>query len=401
MQELAPYIIIPILTGFVGWFTNWLGIKLLLYPTSWQGVWKIGWQGVIPKMRVRITKLVVKHSISIICKPEDMIDAMDEGNAIDHLSEIISPQVNIWIDDILSEQYPAAWAFAPKHVKKQIYKATKKEIPGLAKSVLQEIKQKANHFIDIEEIAAREAEKRPEILTKLVGALAHKEFAFVIRSGLYLGIPIGCLQAVTWYFYKGSLVLPMYGLLAGAATNLFALQFLFHPATPIKFLGFEIQGLFVKRQADVASDFAEVFTSNFIDIQTVFDCVWGGKNKDEIRRLVKREFENLLDKKIITGNIFKAMNLGGQIKDVKPETINVIEDDVMYTLGQDHVSEKLFKPVNALIKERMSKLSPKQFQELLLPIFDQEKWLMIGIGAVLGFGAGTAQLVFIFGGSLL
>ena len=44
-------------------------------------------------------------------------------------------------------------------------------------------------------------------------------------------------------------------------------------------------------------------------------------------------------------------------------------------------------------------LSPSAFQGLLLPIFEQDKWLLIAVGGVLGFIAGIMQLVYLFGGS--
>ncbi|MGB1220488.1 MAG: hypothetical protein ACPG43_03055, partial [Alcanivoracaceae bacterium] len=65
------------------------------------------------------------------------------------------------------------------------------------------------------------------------------------------------------------------------------------------------------------------------------------------------------------------------------------------------ISTQLLSPVNGLLTRRISELSPQRYQQLLLPLVKQDEWIVVTVGAVLGFFAGTAQLVFLFGGSLM
>jgi hypothetical protein len=53
--------------------------------------------------------------------------------------------------------------------------------------------------------------------------------------------------------------------------------------------------------------------------------------------------------------------------------------------------------VERLLRERMEAMPPAQFQDLLRPCFQEDEWKLILLGAVLGFGAGLAQLVLVFG----
>jgi hypothetical protein len=46
----------------------------------------------------------------------------------------------------------------------------------------------------------------------------------------------------------------------------------------------------------------------------------------------------------------------------------------------------------------MESLPPEDFQDLLRPCFQEDEMKLILTGAVLGFLAGIAQLVFVFGG---
>ncbi|MEM1268951.1 MAG: hypothetical protein AAGI08_02780, partial [Bacteroidota bacterium] len=54
------------------------------------------------------------------------------------------------------------------------------------------------------------------------------------------------------------------------------------------------------------------------------------------------------------------------------------------------------KIVREHMTERMEQLSPKEFQYLLRPAFEEEELKLILLGALLGFGTGVAQFVWVF-----
>ena len=55
--EILKYLSIPIFAGFIGWFTNWVAIKMTFYPIYFWGYkkLKIGWQGIIPANAAKIS----------------------------------------------------------------------------------------------------------------------------------------------------------------------------------------------------------------------------------------------------------------------------------------------------------------------------------------------------------
>ena len=57
---------------------------------------------------------------------------------------------------------------------------------------------------------------------------------------------------------------------------------------------------------------------------------------------------------------------------------------------KDPVAEKM-------LGERMADLPSREFQDLLRPCFQEDEIKLIVVGGVLGFLAGFAQLVFVFG----
>ena len=399
MEDLTLYILIPFLTAGIGWSTNWLGIKMMIYPTNFVGFGKyIGWQGILPRVRVRMTRAMVENSISKICTPRDMLEAVDDARAIEAIAEQIEPQIEDWADAYLKDRISSYWRLAPSFAKQAVYAEVHRQVPKYAEAVLEELKGRLGHLIDVAEIAAIEAEARPEIFPNMMKTIARAEFNFVIWSGLYIGFPLGCVQAAAWYFFPNDWVLPIFGAFVGGFTNWLALQALVHPSEPIKFFGLKIQGIFIARQPTVSVDFAETFTRDFVDMETLFDYIWHGENKEEVRGLVRRQINRVLSEKVLTGPIYRVMVLAGQGEAVDQEAIKLIDDKIDMVLKRSSVSEKLLVPIRDLIAERMAQLSPKEFQNLLMPIFEEDQWLLVAVGTGLGFFAGVAQLVYLFGG---
>ena len=69
-------------------------------------------------------------------------------------------------------------------------------------------------------------------------------------------------------------------------------------------------------------------------------------------------------------------------------------DDPVFTKERGVVVERMFR-------ERMQAMTSEEFQELLRPAFQEDEWILITVGGVLGLMAGFAQLFFMFAGSAL
>ena len=64
-------------------------------------------------------------------------------------------------------------------------------------------------------------------------------------------------------------------------------------------------------------------------------------------------------------------------------------DDPMFTKERGKVVEQMFRT-------RMQAMSSEEFQDLLRPAFQEDEWILITMGGVLGLMAGFAQLFFMF-----
>lgn len=155
----------------------------------------------------------------------------------------------------------------------------------------------------------------------------------------------------------------------------------------------------LKRQAHVAEAFADTFTAGFLDARQVFEDIWHDKNKDEVRHLVKRTMRNYMEESILTQGLETALTLVSRGKQYD-DLFEVAEGHIVPILEREGTSERLLAPMRSLFQERMANMPAQQFQSVFLEMFEQDKWLVLGVGAVLGGCVGFLQLVYLFGKTL-
>ena len=60
-------ILIPFISAFIGWFTNWIAIKMLFHPKEPKKIFGITFHGIFPKRQVQFAeKLGVMVSKELI-----------------------------------------------------------------------------------------------------------------------------------------------------------------------------------------------------------------------------------------------------------------------------------------------------------------------------------------------
>ena len=77
MLENASFVVllIPLIAGLVGWFTNWVAVRMTLYPVEFKGIGQVGCQGVVPANVEELSK-----SFSRLIDEELLcLDTLSEG----------------------------------------------------------------------------------------------------------------------------------------------------------------------------------------------------------------------------------------------------------------------------------------------------------------------------------
>jgi len=108
LQQVFNLIITPFFTGFVGYFTNYLAIKMLFRPhkRKW---YSFGWQGVIPRNRDKLAREIGKLVGNELIQEKDILKSIKNDHFQSILRDFIRKEIkknldrDIYLGDILDK----------------------------------------------------------------------------------------------------------------------------------------------------------------------------------------------------------------------------------------------------------------------------------------------------------
>jgi uncharacterized membrane protein YheB (UPF0754 family) len=398
--EYWTYLTIPLVSAVVGFGTNWLAVKMMMYPVKFIGIGPLGWQGVIPANSEKMARVVVEHSVKRVLTQQELIDRIESDKLIEALQNRIDPFVEDIVDEVMAETahhgIPVTdflWSAAPGALKTRVYSEVKKSMPQVLTRAVEDLRGKLDDMIDLNEVIVDKLGSNKRMLIDIFRVAAAREFRFIERSGLYFGFPLGIPVMFAWYYFPVWWLLPLFGLLVGYVTNALAIYLIQKPLQPVKVGPFTVQGLFIKRQKEVSRYFGQVFANELITAEVVMgEMLKTERALDRIHDVIQREVNRALED---TQGIFKpltVMSLGrteyakiGRIISARAlqEFQNPDKRSYQYLDAAFDIEET--------VAERVGNLPPEEFFELLHPVIAEDEWKLVLVGGVLGLGAGWWQ----------
>jgi uncharacterized membrane protein YheB (UPF0754 family) len=398
--EFWKYLSIPFVAGIVGWGTNWVAIKMLFYPIEPFGRPPyLGWQGILPSKAEKMGAITADTTLSKLGTTKEVFEAMEPDIIASHLVDTIYPRIDDYIEWIMLEENPEVWELLPSIIKNLLISMVRNKLPEIIKDMMNELGENIDQILDLKHTVIVQLQKEKRIVNRIFLECGSKEFAFIIKSGFYFGFIFGLIQMSVWYFYPAWWILPFFGIIVGFATNWIALRIIFQPLTPKKIGPFILHGLFLKRQREVADIWCEIITEEIITIRNIINDMLTGPNSEYTQRIIRKHIRNVVDEAVGLTKPLIQFTVGVKEYMKIKETATEKAIFATTTAFDDPVFNKdRAKVVKTMIQQRMETLSSEEFQHLLRPAFQEDELKLIILGAVLGFGAGIAQLFFIFGG---
>ncbi|MBV1882379.1 MAG: hypothetical protein KUG82_12140 [Pseudomonadales bacterium] len=397
--DALAYWAIPLIAGGVGWTTNWLAIQLTFYPTEFIGIPPyLGWQGIIPRNVEKMANIVVDKVISKLGSLTEVFEQMEPDKIAHHIAEASISRIEEYTDEIMTDRNAILWENLPNVLKQRVYSRARKQLPVVLNNMIQDIGENIEDLIDLKHMIVTQLSSDTTLLNRVFKQVGEKEFKFVINSGLVFGVIFGVIQMIVWILYPKAWVLPAFGCFVGYATNWLALNLIFRPLNPIKISRWTLQGVFIKRQKEVAEVFCHIVTREVMTIKHLMAAMLNGPKKDRAKTLIKKHIKPVVEGGTVKFAAQLAIGPSGYVRLKKSIEEKAIE------ISTDQFDDPVFNEERAnlvanLIQERMENLSPAEFQDLLRPAFEEDEWILIAIGALLGLLAGTIQFLYLFAGS--
>ena len=189
------------------------------------------------------------------------------------------------------------------------------------------------------------------------------------------------------------LLLPVIASLIGWFTNYLAVKMLFHPRIPFRFLGISIQGVFPKRQKQLAEKLGTLVAEELFSIKEVTLKLKELATSEESMDLVGKRIEQTIREKLVKSFPMLAMFL---TDDMVEKVTNLFKTELQDFLGESaqDIGNKLEESldVKELVREKVEAFSSDKLEEILFSIMRKEFRFIEMIGAVLGFLIGCVQV---------
>ncbi len=189
--------LIPIISAFIGWFTNWIAIKMLFHPKEPKKILGITFHGIFPKRQRQFAeKLGILVSTELISFSE-IEEKITNPENIKKLLPLVEDRIDDFLRTRLSEAFPIISMFIGESTIGQLKGIFLKELesmfPDLIKSYMKNIESQLDlQKIVTEKVYGFSSDKMEMILNQIMS----KEFRFVEIIGGVLGLIIGIFQVI-------------------------------------------------------------------------------------------------------------------------------------------------------------------------------------------------------------
>jgi uncharacterized membrane protein YheB (UPF0754 family) len=394
-EPLWVYISIPIAAAVVGWFTKIVAVRMIFYPVEFKGIRPyLGWQGQIPKHAAKMAGIAIDSVTSKVFKPEELLARIDPDDLAKELEGPLHDATNEIVEGIMTEYQPRFWAAMPGAAKRAVVANVEHGVPAATRNMLSELRTNLDQFFDMKHMVVSNLVRDKEVLNRMFQEAGADAFKFLIRSGLYFGFYIGLVQVTVFGITGSHLVLPLFGLIIGGLTDYVALTMIFRPQQERRIApGITWQGLFHNRREKVTRDYGALLAKDVITPAAIMETLLTGPMSDKFFEMVRDEIQKTIDQQ--TGVVKHVITLavGSQkYNAMKQSTAQRVINKMPEASRQieGYAAERL--DIENTIVARMRMMDTDDYENLLRPAFKDDEWIVVALGATLGFLFGEIQV---------
>ncbi|EPG64821.1 DUF445 domain-containing protein [Leptospira wolffii] len=389
---------ILITCSFVGWITNYIAVQMIFFPMEFKGWGILGWQGVIPRHSKKMSGLIAEVLTDKLVRPEELYKKIDPAFISESIRDRIGEKSESIVKDIIVAENPDLWSMLPARAKDVLQREIAEEIPTKIREIYEAFGEDLESVLDVKNLIQESLSGRnANILSEIFRRCGGPEFRFIVRSGIYFGFLIGCIQISLLTYLNRWWTMPLMGVFVGYVTNWLAILMIFSPLQPKRFLFFRYQGLFLKRQKDVSKEFASVVSSRILNPDNLIRIIFLEKGGDLIVSELLAKSRELLDRKLKEKVPYAPLILGSQkLEEVKNRICDSILELVPEAADKmkGYIEERL--EIERVVFEKLSVLPAEEFENLLHSVFKEDETTLILLGALLGGIAGAIQAYLVF-----
>ncbi len=190
-------LLIPLISAFIGWFTNWIAIKMLFHPKEPKRILGLTFHGIFPKRQQQFAEKLGKLVSNELLSFEDIEKKITNKENVDKILPEIEAHIDHFLRTRLSTTFPMLSMFIGDKTINQMKGAFMTELELIFPAVLKNYMGNLQKDLDLEKIVTAKVQGfSSDKLESILNDIMKKEFKFVEIIGGVLGFIIGLLQVV-------------------------------------------------------------------------------------------------------------------------------------------------------------------------------------------------------------
>jgi uncharacterized membrane protein YheB (UPF0754 family) len=188
-------ILIPVISAFIGWFTNWIAIKMLFHPREPKKILGITFHGIFPKRQQQFAQKLGKLVGDELLSFTDIETKITDPANLDKIMPMVDEHIDHFLRVKLADAMPVISMFIGDKTINQLKEVFLKEMRELFPVIMSNYMGKLKDQLDLEQIITdKVASFSSDKLESILNQIMAKEFKFVEIIGGVLGFIIGLLQ---------------------------------------------------------------------------------------------------------------------------------------------------------------------------------------------------------------
>jgi uncharacterized membrane protein YheB (UPF0754 family) len=419
-SDTVSLLTIPLFSAAIGYVTNWSGVWMLFNPVRFAGfrlpglralsqvlprriqqipgimVGGVGWQGIIPSRAAKMGSIMVDKGIAKLGKPGEFYDRIDPEKLADYIVESSRGELRELVERVERRERPQLWRDLTPEMREGLHSRVQRQYPAIVHEIFERIGRNIDQLLDVKLMVIRRIEAEPELANKVFRSVGDQELRLIVNMGfvlgLLLGIPVAALTAVA----GAPWVLLVCGPIVGWVTNWVAILMIFEPVEPRRLLGFRLQGMFLRRQRDVAEVYADVIANDVVTVENIGEELLRGANSDRTRQMIASSLRPAIDRSVGAARPLVRLAVGPREYDaIRDAVAEEGIDSTITPLSDAELNRRQSRAIRGLLVDRMREMDAHDFSDMFRSAIRQDEWLLLAHGGVLGiFGGGLHLLIF-------
>lgn len=188
-------LLIPVISAFIGWVTNWVAIKMLFHPRNPKRFLGITFQGIFPKRQQQFAEKLGKLVSNEFLSFTDIEEKISSPENLKKVMPLIEAHIDDFLRNKLSDEMPVISMFIGDKTINKMKAAFSKELEALFPKLMKQFVGNIKTELDLEHIVINKVSNfSSDKLEELLYQIMSKEFRFVELIGGVIGFIIGLLQ---------------------------------------------------------------------------------------------------------------------------------------------------------------------------------------------------------------